>query len=394
MVYDIDGRIIGTMSQSKYKAIVRDKTKKQRKKYRFSQEDFFFSIIVFLAVTILSFLFYQRASDPTLNIAMLYTLGIFIIASYTEGYLYGIIFSFAAMLSVNLFFTYPLGLLNFTIEGYQLTFIGMLIIGTITSVMSTNRKDQARVLVEQERELAMQEKELMESEKEKMRANLLRAVSHDLRTPLTGIIGSSDSYLTMGDRLTETEKKELVESVNKDANWLLNMVENLLTVTRIDNESAKVNKNLESVDEVASAAVIQFKKRFPKSEIRVRVADEDAMVMMDAMLIQQVIINILQNAQMHAQSEKPLELFIEETEDSVIFRIRDYGIGIDENRLETIFDGGGYNQQQSNTDGFKGMGIGLSICKTIILAHDGKIAAKNHSAGAEFIFSLPKETRE
>jgi len=97
---------------------------------------------------------------------------------------------------------------------------------------------------------------------------------------------------------------------------------------------------------------------------------------------------------MHAQSEKPLELFIEETEDSVIFRIRDYGIGIDENRLETIFDGGGYNQQQSNTDGFKGMGIGLSICKTIILAHDGKIAAKNHSAGAEFIFSLPKETRE
>jgi two-component system sensor histidine kinase KdpD len=198
----------------------------------------------------------------------------------------------------------------------------------------------------------------------------------------------------MEDKLSDEEKRELIEYVNKDANWLLNMVENLLTVTRIDNDSAKVNKELEVVDEVAASAVIQFRKRFPKAEIHVKVADEDAMVMMDAMLIQQVILNILQNAQLHAQSEKPLELYIEETADDVIFRIRDYGVGIDENRLKTIFDGGGYRSEKSNTDGYKGMGIGLSICKTIVLAHDGKITAKNHPEGAEFIFSLPKETRD
>ncbi|MBQ4650327.1 MAG: DUF4118 domain-containing protein [Firmicutes bacterium] len=386
------------MSQKKYKAykaIVKDKAKQQRKKrQRFSQEDLFFSVVVFLAVTIVSFIFNQRGSDPTLNIAMLYTLGIFIIASYTEGYFYGIIFSFMAMLSVNLFFTYPFGFFNFTLEGYQLTFIGMIVIGTITSVMSTNMKEQSRVLVEQERELARKEKELMETEKEKMRANLLRAVSHDLRTPLTGIIGSSDSYLEMEDKLSAEEKRELIEYVNKDANWLLNMVENLLTVTRIDNQSAKVTKELEVVDEVAAAAVIQFKKRFPKTEIHVKVADQDAMVMMDAILIQQVILNILQNAQIHACSEKPLELYIEETPEEVLFRIRDYGVGIDENRLETIFDGGGFRDEKVNADGYKGMGIGLSICKTIVLAHDGKITAKNHPEGAEFIFSLPKEMRE
>lgn len=382
------------MSHSKYKAIVKDKAKEQRKRRTFSQEDLFFSIIVFLVVTIVSFLFNQRGSDPTLNIAMLYTLGIFIIASYTEGYFYGIVFSFMAMLSVNLFFTYPFGFLNFTLEGYQLTFIGMIVIGTITSVMSTNMKEQSRVLIEQERELASQEKELMESEKEKMRANLLRAVSHDLRTPLTGIIGSSDSYLEMEHKLSDEEKRELIEYVNKDANWLLNMVENLLTVTRIDNESAKVSKELEVVDEVAAAAVIQFRKRFPKAEIHVKVSDEDAMVMMDAMLIQQVILNILQNAQLHAHSEKPLELYIEETEADVVFRIKDFGVGIDESRLETIFDGGGYRDEKVNADGYKGMGIGLSICKTIVLAHDGQITAKNHPEGAEFVFSLPKEMRE
>lgn len=380
------------MSKNRYKAKIKDNSERRRK-FVFYKEDIIFSIVVFLVVTIVSFLFNQRASDPTLNISMLYTLGIFIIASYTEGYFYGLVFSFASMLSVNMFFTYPFGMLNFTLEGYQMTFIGMLIIGTITSVMSTNMKEQSRILIEQEREIAKQEKELLESEKEKMRANLLRAVSHDLRTPLTGIIGSSDSYLEMEDKLTAEEKRELIEYVNNDANWLLNMVENLLTVTRIDNDSAKVTKELESVDEVVSAAVIQFRKRFPKTEIHVKVADEDAMVMMDAMLIQQVIINILQNAQLHAKSEKPLELYIEETDSDVIFGIRDFGIGIGEARLKTIFDGAGYIEEQVNADSYKGMGIGLSICRTIILAHDGEIIARNHSEGAEFIFSLPKEKR-
>lgn len=351
------------------------------------KRDILLCIGIFTVATVASFFFQEMASDPSLNIAMLYTLGVFIITRYTNGYVYGMLFSIMSVLSVNFFFTYPYKDFNFTIEGYQVTFLGMFAIAIITSAMSTNMKEQSR-------QLALQEKELMEAQKEKMRANLLRAVSHDLRTPLTGIIGNSSSYLEMGDSLTEAERRELVEHINSDADWLLNMVENLLSVTRINNETASVVKSLEAVDEVASAAVIHFRQRFPEAEVRVKVPEDIVMVMMDAMLIQQVIINILQNAQMHAQSVKPLELTVSENNEKVIFGIRDYGVGIDESRLETIFDGEGYRPEKTKTDGYKGMGIGLSICKTIINAHGGKILAINHPDGAEFRFSLPKEKEE
>lgn len=351
------------------------------------KRDVLLCIMVFTIATFASFFFQQTASDPSLNIAMLYTLGVFIITRYTNGYVYGMLFSIMSVLSVNFFFTYPYQDFNFTIEGYQVTFIGMFAIGVITSAMSTNMKEQAK-------QLAEQEKELMEAQKEKMRANLLRAVSHDLRTPLTGIIGSSQSYLEMAGELSDDDKTDLVRHINEDANWLLNMVENLLSVTRINNETTSVAKSLEAVDEVVSSAVMQFKKRFPEAKVHVKVTDEVVMAMMDAMLIQQVILNILQNAQVHAKSTKPLEIIIDENDEKVFIHIRDYGVGIDEHRLESIFDGEGYRSQNARADGYKGMGIGLSICKTIVAAHGGKIIAVNHSDGAEFCFSLPKEKEE
>lgn len=346
--------------------------------------------LVYVLVTIASFFFQQLASDPSLNIAMLYVLGLFIVARYTDGYLYGLLFAVASVISVNYFFTVPYGNLNFTMEGYQVTFIGMLIIAMITSAMTTNMKQQAKILAEQE-------KQLMEAQKEMMRANLLRAVSHDLRTPLTGIIGNSESYLEMEDQLSSEEKRTLMRNIMDDANWLLNMVENLLSVTRIHNETAKVNKSLEAVDEVVASSVTRFRKRFPGAEVKVKVPDEFIMVMMDAMLIEQVIINILQNAQLHANSQKPHELIVENQDDFVMFRVKDYGDGIDESKLKTIFDGEGYHGEgfhgegERKQDSYKGMGIGLSICQTIILAHGGKLSAMNHEEGAEFRFTLPKE---
>ena len=182
--------------------------------------------------------------------------------------------------------------------------------------MTTNMKEQAKIL-------AAQEKELMEVQKEKMRANLLRAISHDLRTPLTGIIGNSSSYLKMENELSDRDKHEIVENIKSDAGWLLNMVENLLSVTRINNETAKVNKSIDSVDEVISSAVDRFKKRFPDAQLRVFPSDDVIMIMMDPLLIEQVISNILQNAQVHANSTKPLELSVSEENDKVQFT-RDY----------------------------------------------------------------------
>ena len=371
------------MEKDKYKV---EKTIKYRVKLiAVGRKDFIITLASFLSVTIISFFFLNMASDPTLNIAMLYTIGAFIAARYTDGYIYGIIYAVCAVLSVNFFFTYPYGTLNFSIEGYQVTFLGMLIISLFTSVSSTVLKTQQDLL-------SQQEKELMEAEKEKMRANLLRAVSHDLRTPLTGIIGNTESIIENGSNMTDEEKNSIVKEVDTDAKWLLSMVENLLSVTRIDDTNAGVTKTPEIVDEVVSAALSHFRKRFPETEVAVRVPDEPVMVDMDAMLIQQVLINILENAQVHSGSRRPLELKVSAEGEKVLFSVRDYGKGIDEKRIDSIFDGGGLYSGQTGSDGYKGMGIGLSICKTIVTAHGGEIMARNHKDGAEIIFSLPAST--
>ncbi len=352
------------------------------------RKDCYIFLGTLFVITSIAMIFRGIIDKPDVNITMFYVLGIVYVARYTAGYLWGFLFSVTSVVCINYFFTYPYHNFNMTLEDYPITFAAMLIIYIITSAMTTDIKKQAEIL-------AQQEKELMEAQKEKMRANLLRAVSHDLRTPLTGIIGNSDSYIKMENSLSAQEKRHIVENINNDANWLLNMVENLLSVTRIDNSTAKVKKSLEALDEVVSSAVVRFKKRYPNAQLKVKLPDDVIMVMMDATLIEQLLINLLQNAQVHSQTVEPIELRVEEYSTKIWFYVRDYGIGISEDKIHTIFDGEGYNKDKDvGTDGYKGMGIGLSICKTLVKAHGGDIKVRNHSKGSEFYFYLPKETEE
>ena len=141
-----------------------------------------------------------------------------------------------------------------------------------------------------------------------------------------------------------------------------------------------------------SEAMIRLKKRLPDANIHVRVPEEFLMVPMDAVLIEQVLINLLENAVVHAESTEPIECYVESLSDYAIFHVRDYGVGIPPEKLATIFDGSS-STTSTSPDGRKGMGIGLSICKTIILAHGGEIKAITHTHGAEFYFTLPKEDK-
>lgn len=342
----------------------------------------YFVTFFFLAVcTLVAFLFAHVIPDNSPNIALVYILGLILIARHTDGYRYGIFAALFCVISINYFFTYPYFKLNFTLSGYPVTFIGMLTITIITSATTTRLKKQALLISERE-------KVLVEADKEKMKANLLRAISHDLRTPLTSIIGAASSYTENSNHLTEEEKTELVTQINDDANWLLNMVENLLTVTRIQNDESHVSTSLEVVEEVVSEAVQRLRKRIPHAKINVSIPEAFLMVPMDPLLIEQVIMNLLENAVIHSESKQAVDLVVTDSSDSVTFHVIDYGKGLDEDKIPSLFEG---QSASGSSDSHKGMGIGLSICKTIIQAHNGTICAFNHENGAEFSFTLPKE---
>lgn len=351
-------------------------TTKTRKK------NILYTAAIFLAATSLAFLFFYFVRDNSANIAQIYILALILIARHTDGYLYGIISALFSVIFINCFFTYPFFAVNFTLSGYPLTFVCMLAITSLTSAMTTRLKIQDQMLAERERKIN-------EAEKERIRANLLRAVSHDLRTPLTSIIGASASYLEHDPQISEEEQKLLVQSINEDAHWLLNMVENLLSVTRIQNDGGKVIKEPEMVEEVVAEAIHRLERRLPDIKIRVQAPEQMLMIPMDPLLIEQVLINLLENAFVHSGSLLPIELLIIDGSETVTFHIIDHGKGIDADAVPDMLNGQYHDTSVSDTR--RGMGIGLSICSTIIQAHDGFITACNHEDGADFYFSLPKE---
>lgn len=342
------------------------------------------SLFIMGLATGLAFLFYRVVPENSANICMVYILALVLVSRFSVGYLYGIGCSLFAVICVNYLFTYPYFEINFTLTGYPVTFLGMLAITLLTSTMTSHLTRQAMLIAEREKLLA-------EAEKEKMRANLLRAISHDLRTPLTGIIGNSCVYLENGARLSEEEKTEIVNNIYNDSNWLLNMVENLLTVTRIRGDNLSINTSREPVEEVLAEALQKLHKRYPGARIRTFIPEEFILLPMDAILIEQVIINLLENAIVHSGSAKPIELIVTDDSDKVSFIVRDYGVGIPADHLKDLFDGCSYTPART-ADAHKGMGIGLSICKTIVAAHHGTLTGQNHAEGAEFIFTLPKSS--
>lgn len=346
-----------------------------------------FTIWAMAAATGLSTLYHRINPTGSANVALIYILTIIMISYHTDKYRYGIISGIVSVFFINYLFTYPFGQFSFAVSGYPFTFMVMYFISILTSATTFRMKDQARKINEAEKFLA-------EAEKEKLRANLLRAVSHDLRTPLTSMIGASSSYLENEAALPPKEKRELVSEIYEDANWLLHMVENLLSVTRITDGGASVlKKTPEAAEEVLFDAVSTSRKRYPDLQIKTVIPDEFVTAPMDPLLIKQVLLNLIENAYFHARSTKPLECTLSSTEDAIKFCIRDYGTGIAPDRLSGIFDAvpSAPSSAASTVDTRKGMGIGLSICKAIVNAHNGEITARNLTEGAEFCFTIPKE---
>ena len=216
----------------------------------------------------------------------------------------------------------------------------------------------------------------METEREKMRANLLRAVSHDLRTPLTSIYGACSTVTENYDSLGKEQALKLLREACEDAQWLNRMVENLLSVTRFDGEQVAVKKTPTVLEELLDAVLVKFKKRCPDVPVQLELPEDFVMIPMDSMLIQQVLTNLLENAVLHAEGMTRLTLRVFTLGQRAVFEVIDNGCGIPKERLKTLFTGTTLTQDTSS-GGKHGMGIGLSVCAAIIKAHGGEIKAES-----------------
>ncbi len=252
---------------------------------------------------------------------------------------------------------------------------------------------QVAMALERQRLSDEQREIIIESEKEKMRSNLLRAISHDLRTPLTGILGASSVILESGDSIDKQTHNELISGIKEDSQWLIRMVENLLAVTRINEGNMNVKKTPEAVEEIVAEAISRIKKRFKERIINVKVPNDLLLVPMDGTLIEQVIINLVENAIKHSDEKSEIDIIVKKEKNHAVFEVIDNGEGISSQDFPYLFESyipGG----KKSLDSSRGMGIGLSICMSIVKAHHGKMEAANKKGGgAVFKFVLPLNGR-
>lgn len=309
-------------------------------------------------------------------VPLVFVLAVLVIARMTDGYFYSFIASIISVIGVNFAFTYPYFEVDFTITGYPLTFLTMLAVSLVVGMLTEQVKRQGRIEAE--------------AEKQRMQANLLRAVSHDLRTPLTTIIGSTNAVLENYDAFSDDVKRDLIGHVRDDAQWLVRLVENILSITRIKEGVVQITKESEAAEEIAAEAVAKFRKRFGGMLVRVSVPDELLMVPMDATLIEQVLINLMENVVLHAQTATEIVLRIRRQGELAEFAVEDNGAGIDPKVLPLLFEEMFPHAQELRGDGRRNLGIGLSVCMSIVRAHGGTMSAGNlPSGGARVAFTLP-----
>ncbi len=334
-----------------------------------------------LAAAFLISLVFQKTFQMRALIPMIFVLAVFLAALLTQGYLWGILASFAGVLAVNFAFTFPYFEFNFSVPENVISAAVMLLVAVLTGMLTTKIKRQEKIRAE--------------SEREKMRANLLRAVSHDLRTPLTSIYGSCSTLIENYGRLGDKKQLKLLREIREESQWLIRMVENLLSVTRIDSQRVEVIKTPTVLEELIDTVIVRFKKMYPSQEVRVEIPEEFISIPMDPVLIEQVLINILENAVFHAEGMTRLVLRVEIQGSQAVFEVEDNGCGIPREKLDRIFTGF-CTKKDMPPDGRKSnMGIGLSVCAAIIRAHGGTIRAGNREGGgAVFRFWLEREVAD
>ena len=250
---------------------------------------------------------------------------------------------------------------------------------------------ECALALENARNLREKEQAAVLARNEQLRADLLRSISHDLRTPLTSISGNADTLRTGYDRLDQGTRQRIFDDIYDDSVWLINLVENLLSISRMEGSQLNLRLTTELVSEVIEEALRHVDRRASEYRIRVEQSDDLLLARMDVRLITQVLINLVDNAVKYTPAGSCITISALRQADRVLIRVADDGPGIpdaDKGRVFDLF----YTGNNPVADGRRSLGLGLALCRSAVRAHGGEIAVSdNEPRGSVFSFTLPCE---
>lgn len=262
--------------------------------------------------------------------------------------------------------------LDFFERGVLLSILGECAL-SLENIKNAREKEEAAVFAENER----------------LRANLLRAISHDLRTPLTSISGNADNLMANYQKMDDATRKQTFADIYDDSMWLINLVENLLAITRIEGGEVHLTKSVELMDEIITEALRHINRKSKEHAIRVTASQELLLAYVDAKLIVQVVINLVDNAIKYTPAGSLIEIHTEQSGQQIIVSVSDNGPGIPDEQKPKIFDMF-YSGATQIADSRRSLGLGLSLCRSIVTAHGGTIWVEDClPKGTRFTFTLP-----
>lgn len=341
-------------------------------------QDLVVTLLILAAGTVIGNIFWQFAFTKA-NIISVYVLGTLLTSLFTKSYFCGVLSSVASVLLFNFFFTEPRLTLHAYEKGYPFTIAIMLIVSIITVTLA----------IQNIRNIEEKERAALRAKNEQLRADLLRAISHDLRTPLTSISGNASNLLANDARLDGEARHQIFLDIYDDSIWLINLVENLLSITRIEDGRMNLRLSTELVAEVVEEALRHTNRQSSRHTIRVDLPDELLLARMDARLIVQVLINLVDNAVKYTQDGSVITVSACRREGFAAISVTDDGPGIAPDLQPHVFEMF-YTGEHKVADSRRSLGLGLALCKAIVDAHGGTITlTDNPPHGCNFTFTVP-----
>lgn len=332
------------------------------------------TVILCTMICIIAYPFLEES-----NFIMVYLLGITILSlsGHTGA---SIAASFLSILAYDFFFINPFYSVSIDHNQYFFTLLVMLTVTLIISHLITQFKRNTELVKDSQ----------LEAETERFRNILLTSISHDLKTPLTAILGSASNLIQSGNQIDEEIKNELAQNIYEEAERLNQLVINILQIIKLEAGTILISKQHYALEEVIGTALNRLNKRLENTPIHFHLPHNAPLVPLDARLIDQVLYNLIENAIKFSPPGAQVELSMAYNSKIVTIKIKDHGYGIKQEDLHLIFD----KFYQGGKPESKGSGLGLAICKEIIQAHHGKIWAElNKDQGTTFYFTLPLEQK-